>query len=205
MPRLFTILVSLFVLACFSPVFAASPSPKAAELRKANALHDFSPPDQFLAGFFLADEMEPAFLFGSVKDFVASRKCPVSWLIEDGEKARIAKPANPESPLEYTLYLEEDCPGGVVYYVFVDQSAMTPKQWIEWRKQFHKSKAEGEYGATKDRLEKAVSEGMKVSGELRFIMKNGELTGGKTPEEVLRKDLSFAPCYDLKQSAKISK
>jgi hypothetical protein len=203
MPRLFAILVSLFVLACFSPTFAASQ--KAAELRKANVLQDFSPPDQFLSGFFLADEMEPAFLFGSIKDFVASRKCPVAWLIEESEKARIAKPASPESPLEYTLYLEEDCPGGVVYYVFVDQSAMTPKQWIEWRKQFHKSKAEGEYGATRDRLEKAVSEGMKVSGELRFIMKNGELTGGKTPEDALCKDLSFTPCYDLKQGAKISK
>jgi len=203
MPRLFAILVSLSVLACFSPALAASQ--KAAELRKSNALQDFSPPEQFLSGFFLADEMEPSFLFGSVKDFAAARKCPVAWLIEEGEKNRIAKPANPESPLEYTLYLEEDCPDGVVYYVFVDQSAMNPKQWIEWRKLFHKSKADSEYGATKDRLEKAVSEGVKVSGELRFIMKNGELTAGKPPEDALCKDLSFTPCYDLKQGVKISK
>lgn len=45
--------------------------------------------------------------------------------------------------MEYTLWLEEACPQGAVYYVFIDQSAMSPAQWIEWRKQFHKSKAEG--------------------------------------------------------------
>lgn len=41
----------------------------------------------FLAGVFLADETDPGLLFGTVKDFAASRKCPVAWLIEEGEKA----------------------------------------------------------------------------------------------------------------------
>ncbi|WP_243363094.1 hypothetical protein [Fundidesulfovibrio terrae] len=203
MSRMTAILAGLFVLACLSPAHAASQ--KALDLRKADGLSEFSPPEAFLSGGFLADEMEPCYLFGSVKEFVASRKCPTTWLIEEGEKARIAKPASPDAPLEYTLYLEEDCPDGVVHYVFVDQSAMTPKQWIEWRKQFHKSKAEGEYGATKDRLEKAVSEGMKISGELRFIMKNGELSGNRTPEQTLRQDMNFPACYDLKQGAKLPK
>lgn len=209
MPRATLCCLSLLVLTClFAPTPASAASPRAQELRTVNGLIPYTPPDAFLAGFFLADEMEPCFLFGSVKDFAASRNCAVTWLIEEGEKARIAKPQKPDTPLEYTLYLEEDCPdapGGVVYYVFVDQSAMTPKQWIEWRKQFHKNKAEGEYGATRDRLEKAVTEGMKVGGELRFIMRDGELTGGKTPEDVLRQDMAFAPCYDLKQGAKLSK
>lgn len=209
MPRATLCCLSLLVLTClFAPTPASAASPRAQELRTANGLTPYTPPDAFLAGVFLADEMEPCFLFGSVKDFAASRKCPVTWLIEEGEKARIAKPQKPDTPLEYTLYLEEDCPdapGGVAYYVFVDQSAMTPKQWIDWRKQFHKNKAEGEYGATRDRLDKAVTEGMKVGGELRFIMKNGELTGGKTPEDVLRQELAFAPCYDLKQGAKLSR
>jgi len=203
MPRAILILGSfIIVLACALGAHAASE--KAAGLREANALVPYTPPDAFLGGYFLADEMEPTLMFGSVKDFVASRKCPVSWLIEKGEKARISTPAAPDKPLEYTLYLEEDCPDGVAYYVFVDQSAMTPKQWIEWRKQFHKNKAEGEYGATRDRLEKAVGEGMKVSGELRFIMKNGELFCGKTPEAALTQDMAFKPCYDLKQGAKLS-
>lgn len=203
MHRAILVLGSLFVLVCTSSAFAASQ--KALELRQANGLSEYSPPQAFLSGFFLADEMDPGFLFGSVQDFAASRKCPVTWLIEEGEKARLAKPANPESPLEYTLYLEEDCPEGVVHYVFVDQSSMTPSQWLEWRKQFHKSKAEGEYGAAKGRLEKAVSDGMKVSGELRFILRNGELDGSRTPEDTLRRDLSFAPRYDLKLGTVLSK
>lgn len=209
MPRAALFCLSLLVLTCLTaPLPAAATSSRAQELRTANGLVPFTPPDAFLDGFFLADEMEPCFLFGSVKDFAASRTCAVTWLIEEGEKARIAKPRKPDSPLEYTLYLEEDCPtapGGVTHYVFVDQSAMTPRQWIDWRRQFHKNKAEGEYGATRDRLEKAVAEGMKVGGELRFIMRNGELAGGKTPEDVLRQELAFAPCYDLKQGVKISK
>jgi hypothetical protein len=203
MHRAILILVSLFILGCASPGLAASQ--KSLELRKADGLTQFTPPQAFLDGYFLADEMEPSFLFGSVKDFAASLKCPTAWLIEEGEKTRISKPAAPDSPPEYTLYLEADCPGGVIYYVFVDHSAMTPLQWIEWRKQFHKSKAEGEYGATKDRLDKAVVEGMKIGGELRFIMKNGELAPGKTPEQTLRQDLSFPPSYDLKQGVKLSK
>lgn len=195
-------LASLAVLACLSPVHAASQ--KAIELRKSSGLTAFTPPEAFFAGCFLADEMEPAFLFGSVKDFAASRTCAVTWLIEEAEKARIAKPADPAMPVEYTLYMEEDCPEGVTYYVFTDQSAMTPKQWIEWRRQFHKSKAEGEYGATKDRLEKAVAEGRKVSGEMRFIMKNGELACAKTPQETLI-EMKFMPVYDLKQGVAVSK
>jgi hypothetical protein len=195
-------LASLAVLACAFPAHAASQ--KAQDLRKANGLTAFTPPEAFFAGCFLADEMEPVYLFGPVKDFAASRKCAVTWLIEEAEKTRIAKPADPAMPVEYTLYMEEDCPDGVVYYVFTDQSAMNPKQWIEWRRQFHKNKAEGEYGATRDRLEKAVAEGKKVSGEMRFIMKNGELNSAKTPQETLI-EMKFSPVYDLKQGAAVSK
>ncbi|WP_243313109.1 hypothetical protein [Fundidesulfovibrio agrisoli] len=201
MLRTTAISACLLLLALLSPAHAASE--KAQELRKADGLVAFTPPDSFLAGLFIADEMEPHFLFGTVKDFQTSRKCPTAWLIEEGEKARIGKPADSGAPLEYTLYLEEDCPGGVVHYVFVDQSAMTPQQWIEWRKQFHKSKAEGEYGATRERMEKAVSGGSKMGGELRFIMVDGQLGQGKTPEQALRQDMNFQPCYDLKQGAKL--
>jgi len=183
---------------------ASAVTEKAAALRAAGDLVPYTPPDAFLAGSFLADEREPGFLFGPVSDFAASRKCPVTWLIEQGEKDRIAKPATPDSPLEYTLYLEEDCPDHVRYDVFVDQSAMTPKQWISWRQQFHKNKAEGEYGQTRDRLEKAVADGMRIGGELRFIMLDGELTLGKTPEACLGPDFAFEPIYDLKQGTKLT-
>ena len=196
-----TIIGSLLLLLGLAGPLTASE--KAAALRTANDLVAFAPPDAFLAGSFLADEREPSFLFGPVSEFATSRQCPVAWLIEAGEKARIAKPAGPDAPLEYTLYLEEDCPAQVRYYVFVDQSAMTPAQWLKWREQFHKSKAEGEYGVTRDRLEKAVAEGMRIGGELRFIVNDGELAVGKTPEACLGPDLAFAPSYDLKQGTKL--
>jgi hypothetical protein len=172
--------------------------------RQAQGLTAFNPPERFLSGNFAADEMNPAFIFGPVKAFAASRKCPTAWLIEAGDKNLPAGPGSPDKLAEYTLYLEEDCPDKVVYYVFIDQSGLTPQQWIEWREKFHKSKAEPEFGEAKSKLEQACKEGCEVSAELRFIQKDGELVA-KSPEEVLRVDLKFAPIYDLNQQKKIAK
>jgi hypothetical protein len=183
---------------------ALAASQKATALRQANALTVFNPPEKFLAGNFVADEINPAFIFGTVKTFVASRKCPTTWLIEEGEKARLAGQGGPDKPVEYTLYLEEDCPDRVVYYVFVDQSYLTPQQWLEWRRQFHKSKTEEQYGTAQAKLEQALKAGVGVSGELRFLQKDGELLT-KSPEEALRLDLKFSPIYDLNRQQKISK
>jgi hypothetical protein len=97
-------------------------------LRQANGLTAFNPPEKFLAGNFVAEEMTPAFIFGTVKSFAASRKCPTAWLIEGSAKNRPAGLGSSDAPAEYTLYLEEDCPDKVVYYVFVDQSGLTPQQ-----------------------------------------------------------------------------
>jgi len=152
----------------------------------------------------VADEINPAFIFGPVQAFVASRKCPTAWLIEEGEKKRLAGQGSSDKPVEYTLYLEEDCSDKVVYYVFVDQSGLTSQQWLEWRRQFHKSKTEEQFGSAQSKLEQALKGGVGVGGELRFIQKDGELQT-KSPEEVLRHDLKFAPIYDLNQQKKISK
>ena len=176
--------------------FAASA--KATALRQANGLTAFTPPEKFLAGNFVADEMNPGFIFGAVKSFAASRKCPTTWLIESGNKNR------PAGQAEYTLYLEEDCPNQVVYYVFIDQSALTPQQWIEWREKFHKSKAGEQFATAKTKLDLACTAGCGVGAELRFIQKNGELVA-KSPEAVLRQDLKFAPIYDLNQGKKLTK
>jgi hypothetical protein len=180
-------------------------SPKAMALRQANGLTAFSPPEKFLAENFVADEMNPAFIFGPVKTFVASRKCPTTWLIETGAKTRLPGPGGPDTPAEYTVYLEEDCPDQVVYYVFIDQSGLTPRQWIEWRRKFHgKSKTDPEYSEAKSKLDTACTAGCGVGAELRFIQRNGELVA-KSPEEVLRQDLKFAPIYDLNRQQKLSK
>lgn len=183
---------------------ALAASAKAMAQRQAQGLTAFNPPERFLSGNFVADEMNPAFIFGPVKAFAASRKCPTAWLIEAGDKNLPAGPGSPDKLAEYTLYLEEDCPDKVVYYVFIDQSGLTPQQWIEWREKFHKSKAEPEFGEAKSKLEQACKEGCEVGAELRFIQKDGKLLS-KSPEEALRDELHFAPIYDLNQQKKIAK
>jgi hypothetical protein len=203
MMRLLPIFLGLLLLVGNgAPALAASA--KATALRQANKLTVFTPPEKFLAGNFVADEMNPGFIFGAVKSFAASRKCPTTWLIESGDKNLPAGPGSQAKLAEYTLYLEEDCPDQVVYYVFIDQSGMTPQQWIEWREKFHKSKAGEQFDAAKSKLEKACTAGCGVGAELRFIQKNGELVA-TSPETVLRQDLKFAPIYDLNQGKKLTK
>lgn len=203
MKRLVPILLGfLLVVGAVSEGLAASA--KAMALRQTNGLTVFTPPQKFLAGNFVADEMNPTVIFGPVQAFVASRQCPTAWLIEAGDKNRLAGQGAKEMPAEYTLYLEEDCPDKVVYYVFIDQSGLTPQQWIDWREKFHKSKTGEEFAATKSKLEQACAAGCGVGGELRFVQQNGELVT-KSPEEILKSDLKVAPIYDLNQQQKISR
>jgi hypothetical protein len=192
-----------FLLVVGNGTTAWAASAKATALRQANGLTAFTPPEKFLAGNFVADEMNPGFIFGAVKAFAASRTCPTTWLIEDRDKNRPAGPGSAETPAEYTLYLEEDCPDQVVYYVFIDQSGLTPRQWIEWREKFHKSKTGEEFDAAKSKLEQACTAGCGVGAELRFIQKDGELMT-RSPEKVLRDDLKVTPIYDLNRQQKIS-
>ena len=194
-----------FLLLVGNGATALGASQKATALRQANGLAAFTPTEKFLAGNFVADEMNPAFIFGTVKSFAASRKCPTAWLIEEGAQKSLASQGSPNQPAEYTVYLEEDCPDQVIYYVFIDQSGLTPQQWIEWRRQFHgQSKTDPEYSDAKSKLDTACTAGCGVGAELRFIQKNGDLVA-KSPEEVVRVDLKFAPIYDLNQRKKIAK
>ena len=203
MRRLLSVLLGFLILiVTTAEVWAASK--KAMALRQANGLAAFTPPDKFLAGNFVADELNPKFIYGPVKAFVASRKCPTTWLIEAGDKDHPAWPRGKDEAVEYTIFLEEDCPNKVIYYVFVDQSRLTPEQWIAWRKRFHGStKTEPAYGSTKSKLDKACQDGCGIDGELRFIQINGELLT-KSPEEVLIVE-KYSAVYDLDQQKKISK
>jgi len=192
----------LLVVGAVSQGLAASA--KAIALRQTSGLTQFSPPEKFLAGNFVADEMDPSVIFGPVQAFAASRQCPTAWLIEAGDKNRLAGQGGKDLAAEYTLYLEEDCPDKVVYYVFIDQSALTPQQWIEWREKFHKSKAGEQFATAKSKLDQACAAGCGVGAELRFIQQNGELVA-KSPEAVLRVDLRYPAIYDLNQQKKISR
>jgi len=197
MPRSLVLIVALCtILAPLSQVWGASDG--AMKLRTLNGLSEFTPPEAFLNGNFIADEIEPQYVFGKVKDFWKSRSCPTGWLIEDGQRDRIKNQDNSSSPFEYTLYLEEDCPGKVVYYVFVDRSQGKAGQWMEWRKVFHKSKTDEEYGAVGAILEQAAKSGFPVDAELRFIEVGGDLILRKN-EDFLTNDLKIKPLYDLKQ------
>ncbi len=192
------IMLLLLVCALFAPlnpVWGASDG--AMKFRALNGLSEFTPTEAFLKGNFVADEIEPRFVFGQVNDFRKSRSCPTAWLIEDGQRDRIKNRENVSGPFEYTLYLEEDCPGKVVYYVFVDGTLAKAGQWMEWRKVFHRSKAEDQYGPTAVLLERAAGSGFTVDAELRFIEIEGALIS-KKPEDFLTGDLKFKPIYDLK-------
>ena len=150
-----------------------------------------------MSGDFLARENEPNFVFGTVADFAAALACPAAWLIEEGEKERLSRYNLAADPLEYTVYLEEACPKGARAYVFVVQANQDAKKWLEWRKQFHKSKADGFYGNTLSRLEKAGANGVVPSSELRFLVLDGDLSV-IPPEDYLVNTLKFRPKYDLK-------
>jgi hypothetical protein len=197
-------LVLGFLLLVGNSAGALAASQQATALRQANGLVPFTPTAKFLAGNFVADEMNPDFIYGPVQAFVASRKCPTAWLMEADQKRQLAVPGSPDQPVEFTVYLEEDCPDKVVYYVFIDQSNLTPQQWIEWRQKFHKSKTEPTYGDTKSKLDKACVAGCGVGAELRFIQMNGELVA-QSPEKILRQDRKLTPIYDLNRQQKLAK
>ncbi len=203
MRRFCSVLLGILMIVGLSALTWAA-SEEAAKLRNKNALSEYSPPETFLSGNFVADEVEPAYIFGKVKDFVKSRSCATAWLIEEGERKRVAAWDKQSGPMEYTLYLEEDCPGKVAFYVFVDRSQADVAQWMQWRQQFHKSKAEPQYGAAKVGFEQAAANGFPVDAELRFLEINGDLSL-KKPEDVLVGELKFQPIYDLKQGKAITK
>jgi hypothetical protein len=182
---------------------AGAASEQAMKLRSQNGLSVFAPPEEFLAGNFLADETDPAYIFGKVRDFAKSLACPATWLIEEAERQRIEARGQQSGPIEYSIYLEADCPGKVTYYIFVDRS-FNSAQWLEWRRQFHKTKAEPHYKEAKASLEQAAQNGFAVDGELRFVALNGDLLL-KRPEDILAGDLKFQPIYDLKKNQALAK
>jgi hypothetical protein len=130
-----------------------------------------------LSALFTAAEDAPKGIFGPVSAYVKTRACPASWLIEKGELARIQRLAalKDAPPYEFSLTLEEDCPGTVTHSVFVTSPGSTPEAWLKWRSQFHGRKAAGHYGAALEGLKKAEAAGLAPTAELRFVSVNGEL------------------------------
>ena len=69
------------------------------------------PPDSFLNANFVADEIEPQFVFGKVKDFWKSRSCTTNWLIEDSERDRLKNLINSPVPSSTPSIWKKIAPG----------------------------------------------------------------------------------------------
>jgi len=202
MRRIGSVLLGAAIVFAICSAVGAS-SEQAMKLRSQNGLSEFAPPEAFLNGNFLADETDPAYIFGKVRDFAKSLSCPTAWLIEEAERKRIESRGQQSGPVEYSIYLEADCAGKVIYYIFVDRS-FNSAQWLEWRRQFHKSKAEPHYREAKTVLDQAAQNGFAVDAELRFVALNGDLLL-KRPEDVLAGEVKFQPIYDLKKNQALTK
>ncbi|MBI5523391.1 MAG: hypothetical protein HY910_12245 [Desulfarculus sp.] len=200
MPRLtppLAALVLVLMLGLHPTAGLASP-----DFRQQNDLVDFAPPAWFLEGHFVAREVGPHYLFGSVADFVKSLNCPTAWLIEDAEAARQERLAKEGKNFEYTIYLEAAGPAGPVYWVFVVLPHKNAQEWFEERRSYHRSKAKAYYGQTQSGLERAMAEGLTVAGELRFLVEDGQVSL-KVPEEVLMQGAKFPARYDLRDGKRL--
>jgi hypothetical protein len=207
MPRRAFPLLMIFCVLCATaaPSLAESkqaPSKQAQELRATGDLVPYQPSEAVLKALFTADEDAPRGVFGPVSAYVRARSCPAAWLIEKGELERIRELAARKDvvPYEFSLTLEEDCPGRVTHAVFVTAPGSTPEGWLKWRSQFHGRKAEGHYAAALAGLKKAEAAGLAPHAELRFLSVNGELLCTNL-EDVLRAEGRLKPVFDLVKGA----
>jgi len=168
----------------------------AREFRQQNGLMAYTPPAWFLEGYFVAREKNPAFVFGSVQDFVRILGAKTTWLIEDLELKRIERTAAGGTSTEYSLYLESVLPEHTDYWVFVVLPYENAQEWFDARRAYHGSKTEGYYGKTQGMLERALGQGLKIKAELRFLIENGGIRL-EPPEELIMNRYKFQPVFDL--------
>lgn len=175
-----------------------APSREAQELRQIGDLIPYAPPHEVLGAYFTADENAPTAVYGPLSVYAKTRACKTAWLIEKGEQTRVErlKGLKDIPPFEFSVTLEEDCPGAVSHAVFVTSPGSTPEAWFKWRRQFHGGKATDYYGTTQEHLKKAEAAGLAPTAELRFLSVNGELVC-RNLEEVLRAEGRLAPVFDL--------
>ena len=201
MRRIGLIFLGLLVLTSYGlPVGAASQ--KAVALRQANGLTEFKPPEKFLAGNFVADEMNPAFIFGPVQAFAKSRQCPTAWLHRDPS----GKQSSPEKYGEYTVYLEEDGPDKVVVLRLRGPERPDSAAMVRMAAKIPHEQGSGPVRRGPDRnWNRPARRAAVLRRNCDLLQKNGELLTAKSPEAVLRDDLKFAPLYDLNLQKKLSR
>jgi hypothetical protein len=164
--------------------------------RQENGLLAYAPPAWFLEGYFIAREKNPGYIFGTVQDFVKTLDSTTTWLIEDLELKRIELASAEGKNPEYSLYLEAVSPERTEYWVFVVLPHESAQAWFDARRAYHGRKAEGYYGKTRSELERALSQGLKIKAELRFLLEKGDISL-QSPEEAIMNRYKFQPVFDL--------
>jgi hypothetical protein len=177
-----------------TPLVVAAESSKT--FRQTNGLLAYAPPVWFLQGYFIAREKNPGYIFGTVQDFVRTLGGTTTWLIEDLELKRVELASVEEKNPEYSLFLEAVSPQGTEYWVFVVLPHESAQAWFDARRAYHGRKAEGYYGKTRSELERALSQGIKIKAELRFLIERGDISL-LVPEDEIRSRYKFQPVFDL--------
>jgi len=196
MPKRWCLMVSVFIAASLlvtGPVVSAESS---AAFRQENGLQAYVPPAWFIGGNFIAREKNPGYVFGPVQDFVKALGGTTTWLIEDMELERLKAPRAQGKKIEYSLFLEAVLPDRTEYWVFVVGPYESAQAWYDAKRAYHGRKAKEYYGKTRDELERALSQGLKISAELRFWIENGK-TSLQAPEDVIMGRYKFQPVFDL--------
>jgi len=187
---------SIIMLASLMITFTADAEDSTQSFRQQNGLLIYTPPAWFLEGYFIARERNPGYVFGPVQDFVRAMGGKTTWLIEDLELKRLERAsADGETP-EYSLFLEAVSPERTEYWVFVILPYESAGEWFAARRAYHGGKAEGYYGKTQTMLERALSQGLKIKAESRFLIEKGNISL-ESPEDVILNRYKFQPVFDL--------
>ena len=164
--------------------------------RQKNRLQVYVPPDWFLRGYFIACEKNPGYVFGPVQDFIGTLNGTTAWLIEDVELERLKAATADGKKIEYSLFLEAVSSDRAEYWVFVVLPYESAQAWYDAKRAYHGRKAEEYYGKTRNKLERAMSQGLNINAELRFWIEKGEISL-QTPEDVIMSRYKFQPVFDL--------
>jgi hypothetical protein len=198
------IVVTLFMVTSLGVILQIVSAESNPTFREENGLQRYVPPGWFLKGYFIAREKNPSTLFGPVQDFVGSLGGKTTWLIEDLELERIHKAAADGKKIEYSLFLEVVSQGQKAYWVFVVLPYESAQDWYDARRAYHGRKAQEHYGKTRGELDRALSKGFKINGELRFWIENGEVRS-QVPENVIMDRYKCKPVFDLSTGRRLGK
>jgi len=202
MSKIWRLVASMLMLASLmlTPIVVAAES--AWTFRQQNGLLAYTPPNWFLEGYFIAREKKPGYVFGPVQDFVETLRATTTWLIEDLEMNRLERASADGKKPEYSLYLEAVSSDNTEYWVFVVLPHESAQAWFDARRAYHGRKAVGYYGETQSEIERALSQGLKINAELRFLIEKGD-PSLQVPEDVIMRRYNFQPIFDLSVGRRI--